>query len=115
MNHPKPMLPLSQVMAKLAKDKGIHREFRMNEAEEMRLQDSDTVYQPEDLKILKTYRFEGPSDPADNAALYVVEDNSGIKGYILDSFGADSNYDGQAFDDFLRKIPVEDHEEYSFE
>src|SRR4051812_37041879 len=27
-------------------------------------------YKPEDLTIIKTYRFEGPSDPADSSIVY---------------------------------------------
>lgn len=114
MEQPKPMLTLSQVMGKLAKDKGISREFRMNENGEMKLQDSDRNYQPTDLKILKTYRFEGDSNPDDNAVLYVAQDNEGEKGLIMDSYGAKSNYP-ESFDDFIRDIPVEESEEYEME
>lgn len=111
----KPMLTLSQVMAKLAKDKGIHREFCMNENSEVRLQDNDHVYQPSELKIVKSYRFEGDSNPSDNAVLYVAQDTSGNKGYFIDSYGADSNYPGDKFDEFLRDIPVEEQDEYDFD
>lgn len=115
MENPKPMLTLSQVMQKLAKDKGISKEFRMNENCEMKLQDSDKNYQPADLKILKSYRFEGDSNPDDNAVLYVAQDSAGEKGLIIDSYGAESNYPGEKFDDFIRDIPVEEQEEYNFE
>lgn len=110
----KPMLTLSQVMGKLAKDKGIHREFRMNENGEMKLQDNETVYTPQDLKIVKSYRFEGESNPSDNSVLYVVQDQTGNKGIVIDSYGAESNHH-ESFDEFLRDIPVEEQDEYSFE
>lgn len=109
------MLTLSQVMAKLNKNKGIHREFRMNKEGEMKLQDSEKDYTPQDLKIVKSYRFEGDSNPDDNAVLYVAEDTSGNKGIIIDSYGADSNYPGDKFDEFIRDIPVEESEEYSMD
>ena len=114
MSTPKPMLTLSQVMQKLA-GKRIIKEFRMNENCEMKLQDSDKVYQPSDLTIKRRYRFEGDSNPDDNAVLYVAEDKDGNKGMIIDSFGAVSNYPGEKFDDFMRDIPVEESEEYQFE
>lgn len=114
MNTPKPMLTLSQVMQHL-REKGITREIRMNEQKEMILQDSEITYEPQDLKILKTYRFEGPSDPADNVALYLAEDKDGKKAYIIDSYGPDSNYDGQEFDNFIKEVPTEDQPEWSFE
>lgn len=80
----------------------------------MKFENSDTIYNPSDLTILKTYRFEGDSNPDDNAVLYVVKDNAGNRGMIIDSYGADSNYPGEKFDEFLRAIPVHESEEYNF-
>ena len=105
------MTTLSQVMTTLAQ-RGIHREYRMDEEGKMKLDNSDHVYQPPNLTILRTYRFEGDSNPADNAVLYVVKDHEKNIGFILDSYGAESNYPGDQFDKFLREIPVEESEEY---
>lgn len=105
---------LSEILNILRK-KGIVKDVRMNEQNEMVLQDSDKVYQPQDLCILKTYRFEGNSSPDDNAVLYLVEDKDGEKATILDSYGSESNYSGPEFDTFLRDIPVEEKDEYNFD
>ncbi len=114
MNNPEPMLTLSQVMEKL-RQKGITKEILMNEDKQFVLRDEGIVYKPEDLKIIKTYRFEGASDPADNAALYLLEDVYGNKAMIIDSYGANSNYSGSEFDEFLKKIEEdEEKEEYDF-
>jgi len=110
-----PMSTLSQVMAKLAKEKGIQREFRMDENGKMSLQDTDHTYQPKDLVVLKTYRFEGASDPDDNAILYVIQDQYQNKGIIIDAYGVDSNYSGDTFDTFIRDIPVDEQDEYNFD
>ncbi len=110
---PKPMLTMSQVMKKLA-DKGITAEFRMDEGGAMHYADDDKVYEPSELKILKSYRFEGASDPADNAVLYVAKSSDGNKGMIIDIYGADSNAP-DSFDEFIREIPVEEEDEYNFE
>src|SRR5690606_27087317 len=99
------MTTLSQVMEKL-KERGIHREFRMNEQGEMMFENSDKIYLSSDLIILKTYRFEGDSNPDDSAVLYVLKDNNENTGMIIDSYGADSNYPGEKFDEFLRNIPI---------
>ncbi|WP_223608250.1 hypothetical protein [Chryseobacterium sp. OSA05B] len=107
------MTTLSQVMKTLS-ERGIHREFRMNENCEMKFENSDKIYQPSELIILKTYRFEGDSNPDDNAVLYVLKDNAGNRGMIIDSYGADSNYPGEKFDEFLRDIPVQESEEFNF-
>src|ERR1700688_351702 len=45
-------------------------------------------YQPQDLKIIRTYRFEGESDPADSSILYVMEANDGSIGYSVDAYWA---------------------------
>lgn len=49
------------------------------------------VYMPEDVKVASFYRFEGESDPADNAIVYAVETNDGMKGLLVDSYGAYAN------------------------
>ena len=75
---PKPMLTLSQVMEKL-REKGITDEIRMTDDKKFVISGTEKSYRSEDLKILRTYRFEGASDPADNIALYLVEDLYGNK------------------------------------
>ncbi|WP_312767608.1 hypothetical protein [Epilithonimonas sp.] len=110
---PKPMLTLSQVMEKL-REKGITDEVIMNDKKQFVIQGTEKAYHAEDLKIIRTYRFEGASDPADNIALYLVEDVYGNKAMIIDSYGADSNYDGQEFDNFIKSLPTEEKEEYDF-
>lgn len=112
--YPRPMLTLSQVMAKLAA-KNVTQEFTMNEAGEMKLKENGDVYQAQDLKILRTYRFEADSSPEDNAVLYVAEAKDGNIGMIIDSYGAQSNYEGQEFDTFIREIPIEEDENYNFD
>lgn len=110
---PKPMLTLSQVMEKL-REKGITDEIRMTDDKKFVISGTEKSYRSEDLKILRTYRFEGASDPADNVALYLVEDLYGNKAMIIDSYGADSNYDGREFDEFIKSLPTEEREEYDF-
>ncbi|MDH6251501.1 hypothetical protein M2347_001228 [Chryseobacterium sp. H1D6B] len=107
------MTTLSQVMTTLAK-RGIHREFRMNENCEMKFENSELKYTPHDLTIVKSYRFEGDSNPDDSAVLYVVKDTAGNIGMIIDSYGADSNYPGEKFDEFLRDIPIHESDEFNF-
>src|SRR5690348_4382601 len=49
-------------------------------------------YKPEDLQIIKTYRFEGESDPSDSVVMYIIEGNDGLVGYSIDAYGAYSNH-----------------------
>lgn len=105
------MSTLSQVMQTMSK-RGITKEFRMNDACEMKYEDSEKNYKPEELIIVKSYRFEGDSNPDDNAVLYIVEDTAGNKGMIIDSYGAESNYPGEKFDAFLRNIRIQESKEF---
>ncbi|WP_209391177.1 hypothetical protein [Chryseobacterium sp. RR2-3-20] len=105
------MSTLSQVMETLRK-RGIHKEFRMNEQCEMKYENSEKNYQPDELTIVKSYRFEGDSNPDDNAVLYIIQDNEKNVGIIIDSYGADSNYPGEEFDAFLRDIPIQYSDEF---
>ena len=66
------------------------------------------TYLPNELVIVKTYRFEGNSDPSDSSILYLMEANDGSVGYTIDAYGAYSNHDGEGYDDFIRKIPVQE-------
>jgi hypothetical protein len=68
-------------------------------------------YHPQDLKIIKTYRFEGDSDPSDSSILYLLEASDGMIGYSIDSYGAFSNHDDVNYDEFIRKIPTEERDE----
>ncbi len=54
---------------------------------------TEKIFQPDEVKIVNFYRFEGESDPADNAILYAIETNDGEKGTLTDSYGpySDSN------------------------
>ena len=108
------MKTLSEVMAILAK-RGVTKEFRMNESNQMMLDGSEKIYNSQDLEIAKTYRFEGDSNPADNAVLILLKATDGNIGYIIDSYGAESNYSGEEFDDFLRRIPEGEDPEYNLD
>lgn len=99
------MTPLSVVMANLAK-KGFEKEFKIDKRG-ARLDEYDRVYQPEDLWILKVYRFEGESDPADMAALYAIETTDGKKGFVLNAYGTYSDQDQKYYDDFIMKVNIE--------
>ncbi len=102
------MNTLSQILNKLTV-KGYDNEFRWTKDG---FTFNDKVYQPEDLTIIKTYRFEGESDPSDMSILYLIKANDGLIGYSIDAYGVYSNHDDEeGYDNFIRKIPVKDNEE----
>jgi hypothetical protein len=69
------------------------------------------VYKEDELNIIKTYRFEGESDPSDSSILYLFEANDGLIGYSIDAYGVYSNHDDVNYDEFIRKINVNEHDE----
>ncbi len=102
------MTTLSTVLEKLRVKKR-DNEFRM--LENGFGASSGKTYQPEDLKILRTYRFEGASDPSDSSVLYVLEANDGLIGYSIDAYGVYSNHDDDGYDEFIRQIPIQEVDE----
>ena len=99
------MTTLSSVLENLRLKQEDH-EFRWTE--EGFTAGKGKIYQPEDLKIIKTYRFEGESDPSDSSILYVIEANDHLVGYSLDAYGLYSNHeDEEGYDNFIRRIPVQ--------
>ena len=46
-------------------------------------------WKAEELEVVKFYRFEGMTNPADNMILYVIECKDDQKGLLVDAYGAD--------------------------
>ncbi len=52
---------------------------------------SKKLYKPEEVKIVKIFRFEGFTDIDDMSVLYALETNDGKKGWIADAYGVYAN------------------------
>ena len=44
-------------------------------------------YHPEDFEIVEVHRFEGETDPADEAVVYAIESKNGEKGILVSGYG----------------------------
>ena len=44
-------------------------------------------FHPEDFEIVEVYRFEGNSDPGDEAIVFGIESKSGLKGVLVSGYG----------------------------
>ena len=103
------MTTLSQVLERM-RQKKMDTEFRWENG--VFNAGRGKTYAADELKILKTFRFEGDSDPADSSILYIIEANDGLTGYSLDAYGVYSNHDDEeGYDNFIRQIPVDNREE----
>jgi|SRR5476649_990583 len=45
----------------------------------------------EEFEILDVYRYEGDSDPADEATVYAIVSQSGLKGILVTGYGVSSD------------------------
>lgn len=48
-------------------------------------------FEAEDFEIVDIYRYEGNSDPADEAAVYAIESKSGDKGILVTGYGTSTS------------------------
>lgn len=89
--------PLSQVLNDL-REKGFTVDFRFDGKYMTPLQDPSKSYRHEDLTVVNFFRFEGETDPADEAILYALETADGMKGTIVNAYGVNADV---KLDEFL--------------
>lgn len=49
----------------------------------------------EQVKLVKSYRFEGQTNPSDSSELFLIECDSQTKGSLLMAYGAKTDIDAQ--------------------
>lgn len=47
----------------------------------------DNKFNVNDFEITEVYRFEGNSDPSDEAVVYAIESINGMKGVLVNGYG----------------------------
>lgn len=107
MQIPHEMTTVSEILEKL-RVKKMDNEFRLTE--EGFTAGKGKSYEPQDLEIIKTFRFEGISDPSDMSILYIIQAKDGLTGYSLDAYGMYSEHE-QDYDNFIRQIPTKGHDD----
>src|SRR5690606_9727145 len=102
---------LTEVLQKL-QEKGYDNELTILGKEKMQCKNSNKTYTPNELTIIKVFRFEGISDPADSSALYIFEDEDGNKLYAMDAYGVYSDEDkAEGFVEFLKAVKVDEKQD----
>ena len=56
-----------------------------------------------DFEIVDVYRYEGNSDPGDEAVVYALESKTGLKGILVTGYGISMD---SASAEILKKIPI---------
>lgn len=59
-----------------------------------------------DFEIVEVHRFEGNSDPADEAIVYAIESNRGHKGILVSGYGISSD---PLTEEMARKLSIHNH------
>ena len=49
------------------------------------------ILKPQDFEITEVHRFEGISDPADEAVVYAIQSKYGDKGVLVNGFGVSAD------------------------
>ncbi|HEX5169699.1 MAG TPA: hypothetical protein VFW11_11035 [Cyclobacteriaceae bacterium] len=56
------------------------------------------------FRITEVYRFEGDTDPADEAVVYAIESPAGYKGILVNGYGISSD---PANDEIIKELAIE--------
>lgn len=98
-SHENKMKTMSECLASVEKQ-GFIESFKVDDDTLVCLR-TEKKYAPAHVRILNFYRFEGHSNPDDNAILYAIETNDGTRGTIADAYGMYSDADTY---EFIKKV-----------
>ena len=91
---------MATVTQKLQQD-GYTHNFKATEDDMLQCLETEDLFRPEQVKIINFFRFEGMSDPEDNSILYVIETDNGLKGTLVDAYGA---YGDDNLEEFIKAV-----------
>lgn len=95
------METLSQAIDRL-RTAGYHIDYRANDQQLLECDTCGAVYDPSTMHVDEIVRFEGASDPGDEAILYALDAGSGHKGLYAAAYGAAVSADDIAV---IRSLP----------
>ncbi len=61
------------------------------------------AFAPREVVVREYYRFEGTSDPAEMAIVYAIEAPGGVRGTLVDAFGA---YSSAKVSGVMNDVPI---------
>ncbi|MUP46868.1 phosphoribosylpyrophosphate synthetase [Gramella sp. BOM4] len=96
---------LSQAINKLKLEEGYEHDFNLLD-EKIELKSEKETFDVEEFEVDKVLRFEGMSNPDDNAILYAITTTNNRKGILVDGYGT---YSGQVSDKMMKKLDLKDH------
>lgn len=96
---------LSQAINKLKLEEGYEHDFNLLD-EKIEIKAKNETFGVEEFEVDKVLRFEGMSNPDDNAILYAITTSNNRKGVLVDAYGA---YSGQVSQALMDKLDLKDH------
>lgn len=78
--------------------KGFNLDFNL---EKNRVKVDQHEFTADEIEIVDVYRYEGASDPGDEATVYALASNSGLKGILVTGYGASSD---ESTDEILNQL-----------
>jgi hypothetical protein len=82
------------------KARGFVYDFNLAQ-EKLECKDLHLQLDPQHFDIAEVYRFEGISNPDDNAIVYAIESDRGVKGVLINAYGV---YADTASDELIAKL-----------
>ena len=84
------------------KERGYTRDFNIEE-DCIVCHEIPVRLRPDQFEISEVYRYEGNSDPADEAVVYAIESKEGHNGVLVNGFGVSSD---PVSDELVAKLRV---------
>ncbi|MDT0677437.1 phosphoribosylpyrophosphate synthetase [Autumnicola musiva] len=93
---------LSQTINMLRLEEGYEEDFNLLD-EHLKSEAEREKFLSEEFVVDEVYRFEGPSNPGDEAVLYAISTSSGRKGVLVDGYDYSA---GQVSEELLKKLDL---------
>lgn len=93
---------VSQTLNMLRLDYGYEEDFNLLD-EKLKTPGEREDFLSQDFVVDEVYRFEGPSNPGDEATIYAITTSRGRKGVLLDGYNYTS---GQISEELLKKLDL---------
>ena len=101
----KPMDTITDVLRDL-QARGYVHDYNLH-PDRLTCDEVDLTLGPDEFEISEVYRFEGPSDPADEAVVYAIHAKDGHDGILIDGYGPTSD---SLSSEMVAKLVVHDRE-----
>jgi len=82
---------ITEAIEKL-KEQGFTLDFNLHQN---RFKVGEQEYPADEFEIVDLYRYEGQSDPADEATVYALANNAGVKGILVTGYGASADEESE--------------------